>query len=118
TRAVTLQTILMTVIAVNIGAAFVILFTRRFVATPIHEVIEGTKALSAMQLDRPIRIRRSSQELDELVDSFNRMRERLKLAVDDLNDMQQTLESKVAERTAQLEVAHRKLLQNDRLASL
>lgn len=118
TRAVTLQTILVTVVAVIIGAAFVILFTRRFVATPIREVIAGTKALSAMQLDRPIRIRRGSQELDELVDSFNRMRERLKLAVDDLNEMQQTLESKVVERTEQLRAAHRKLLQADRLASL
>jgi two-component system NtrC family sensor kinase len=118
TRAVTLQTILVTVIAVIIGAAFVILFTRRFVATPIQEVIAGTKALSAMQLDRPIQIRRSSQELDELVDSFNRMRERLKIAVDDLNEMQQTLESKVVERTGQLRAAQGKLLQTDRLASL
>ena len=118
TRAVTLQTILLTVIAVIIGAAFVILFTRRFVATPIREVIQGTKALSEMKLDRPIQVRRRSQELDELVDSINRMRERLKLAVDDLNEMQQTLESKVVERTEQLRAAHRKLLQADRLASL
>jgi two-component system, NtrC family, sensor kinase len=118
TRAVTLETILLTVVAVIIGAAFVILFTRRFVATPIRDVIKGTKALSAMQLDRPLQIRRGSQELDELVDSFNRMRERLKIAVDDLNEMQQTLESKVEERTEQLQAAHRKLLQADRLASL
>ena len=118
TRAATVQTLLTTVVAVIIGAAFVILFTRRFVATPIREVIQGTKALSAMQLDRPIQIRRRSQELDELVDSINRMRERLKLAVDDLNEMQQTLESKVVERTEQLRAAHRKLLQADRLASL
>ena len=118
TRAVTLETTLSTVVVVIIGAAFVILFTQRFVATPIREVIEGTKALSAMQLDRPIEIRRGSQELDELVDSFNLMRERLKVAVDDLNEMQQTLESKVAVRTQQLQAAHRKLLQADRLASL
>jgi len=118
TRAVTLETIISTVAVVIIGAAFVILFTRRFVATPIREVIEGTKALSAMQLDRPIEILRRSQELDELVDSINRMRERLKVAVDELNEMQQTLESKVAERTQQLQAAHRKLLQADRLASL
>jgi two-component system NtrC family sensor kinase len=118
TRAVTLETILSTVVVVIIGAAFVIFFTRRFVATPIREVIEGTKALSAMQLDRPLQIPRRSQELDELVDSFNRMRERLKLAVDDLNEMQQTLESKVVERTGQLRAAQGKLLQADRLASL
>jgi two-component system, NtrC family, sensor kinase len=118
TRTITLQTILSTLVVVLIGAGFVTLFTRRFVASPISELIKGTRTLSAMQLDRPMEISRRSQELDELVDSFNRMRERLKIAVDDLNEMQQTLESKVAERTAQLEVAHRKLLQNDRLASL
>lgn len=118
TRAITLQTIFSTLLVVIIGAGFVILFTRRFVATPIQELIKGTRAVSAMQLDRTIEISRRSQELDELVDSFNRMRERLKVAVDELNEMQQTLESKVAERTAQLGIAHRKLLQNDRLASL
>jgi len=118
TRTITAQTVLWTVLEVGIGAAFVILFTRRFVATPIEQLIEGTHAVSAMELDRPIEIKRRSQELDELVDSFNRMRERLKLAVSDLNDMQQTLESKVELRTQQLQTAQRKLVQSDRLASL
>jgi two-component system NtrC family sensor kinase len=118
TRAITLQTIVLTVLEVAIGAAFVILFTRRFVATPIQQLIQGTQAVSAMELDRPIRITRRSQEIDELVDSFNRMRERLKLAVAELNEMQQTLESKVEERTRQLQVAQRKLIQSDRLATL
>jgi two-component system, NtrC family, sensor kinase len=120
TRAITLQTILWTLFEVGIGAAFVILFTRRFVATPIRDLIAGTKAVSEMELDRPIGIgtSRRSQELDELVDSFNRMRERLKLAVAELNDMQQTLEDKVEERTQQLKAAQRKLIQSDRLATL
>jgi signal transduction histidine kinase len=118
TRTITVQMILSTLVVIIIGAGFVILFTRRFVATPIQELIKGTRAVSAMQLDRTIEISRHSQELDELADSFNRMRERLKVAVTELNDMQQTLESKVEERTTQLEMVHRKLLQNDRLASL
>jgi two-component system NtrC family sensor kinase len=120
TRAITLQTIVWTLLEVGIGAAFVILFTRRFVATPIRGLIAGTKAVSAMDLDRPIDIGRDggSQELKELVDSFNKMRERLKLAVTELNDMQQTLESKVEERTQQLKAAQRKLIQSDRLATL
>src|SRR5579864_8385464 len=118
TRAITLQTIVLTVLEVAIGATFVILFTRRFVATPIQQLIEGTQAVSAMELDRPIKITRRSQEIDELVDSFNRMRERLKLAVAELNEMQQTLESKVDERTLQLKVAQRKLVQSERLATL
>ena len=118
TRAITLQTILWTLFEVGIGAAFVILFSRRFVATPIQQLIAGTKAVSAMELDQPITITRRSQELDELVDSFNRMRERLKLAVAELNEMQQTLEDKVEERTQQLKAAQRKLVQSDRLATL
>ena len=117
-RAITLQTILWTLFEVGVGAAFVILFSRLFVATPIQQLIAGTKAVSAMELDRPIAITRRSQELDELVDSFNRMRERLKLAVAELNDMQQTLESKVDERTLQLKVAQRTLVQSERLATL
>lgn len=118
TRTITLQTIISTLLEVGIGAAFVILFTHRFVATPIKQLIKGTKAVSEMDLDQHIEITRRSQELDELVDSFNRMRERLKLAVTELNDMQQTLESKVQERTQQLQTAQRKLIQTDRLASL
>ena len=120
TRAITLQTIVWTLLEVGIGAAFVILFTRRFVATPIQGLIAGTKAVSAMELDQPLDIgdARGTQELDELVDSFNRMRERLKLAVAELNDMQQTLEDKVDERTQQLKAAQRKLVQTERLATL
>jgi len=118
TRTITLQTIGWTLLEVVIGAAFVILFTRRFVATPIEQLIVGTKAVSAMDLDQHLEIPRTSRELDELVDSFNQMRERLKVAVTDLNDMQQTLESKVQERTQQLQTAQRKLIQSDRLASL
>jgi len=118
TSAVTLQAVITTASMVLVGAAFVILFTRRFVATPIRELINGTKVLSVMRLDHPVEISHRSQELDELVDSFNRMRERLKVAVDELNEMQQTLESKVEERGKQLQAANRKLLQADRLASL
>jgi two-component system, NtrC family, sensor kinase len=117
-KAMTWHKVVSTLIVVTIGAAFVILFTRRFVANPIGELIEGTKALSAMNLDRPIEITHRSRELDELADSFNRMRERLTTTVAELNNMAQTLEVKVAERTEQLQAAQRKLIQTDRLASL
>jgi two-component system NtrC family sensor kinase len=117
-KAMTWHKAISTMVVVIIGAAFVILFTRRFVANPIQELIEGTKAVSAMNLDRPIEIQHRSRELDELADSFNRMRERLKAAVAEQNEMAQTLEVKVAERTEQLQAAQRKLMQTDRLASL
>ena len=117
-RTMTLQTVATTGVVVIIGAAFVILFTRRFVATPIRELVEGTKDVSAMELDRPIEIAHRSRELDELVDSFNAMRGRVKKAMGELNELTQTLETKVAERTEELNAAHRRLLQADRLASL
>ncbi len=98
-------------------AVFIVFFTRRFVTRPVRKLIEGTRAISAMQLDKPIEIR-SSEELDELAHSFNVMRERLNQAMAENSQFTQNLETKVEERTAQLKTAHRKLLQTDRMASL
>lgn len=110
------------VAAISIGlsaflAIFVIAFTRHYVDAPIHKLIEGTRAVSRMDLDRPVAIN-SSEELGELARAFDTMRLRLKEAVDQQNQFAQNLETKVTERTEQLKVAHQKLLHSDRLASL
>lgn len=96
---------------------FIIFFTRRFVHAPIHRLIEGTRAVSNMQLDRPVEIN-SSEELGQLAHAFDVMRIRLKESIDQQNQFAQNLETKVEERTEQLKVAHQKLLHSDRLASL
>jgi two-component system, NtrC family, sensor kinase len=98
-------------------SAFIIFFTRHFVSAPINELIDATRAVSAMQLDRSISIS-SSEELGQLAASFDTMRVRLREALDENNRFTQGLESKVEERTEQLKIAHRKLLHSDRLASL
>jgi two-component system, NtrC family, sensor kinase len=98
-------------------SAFIVVFIKHFVSTPIKELIDGTRAVSAMQLDTPITIS-STEELGELAASFDTMRIRLKEAVEELNRFTQQLETKVEERTEQLKVAHQRLLQSDRLASL
>lgn len=107
-------------IAVQIAviALFLIVFVRQFVVIPIRELIAGTKAVSAMSLDRPIAIRHRSLEMDALVDSFNVMRERLSAANDEVGRFTQELEDKVTRRTEQLKMAQQKLMQSDRLASL
>jgi two-component system NtrC family sensor kinase len=97
---------------------FIFFFTQRFVGVPIKQLIAGTKAVSAMELDKPIDIVHTSEELDHLARSFNTMRERLRLAVDEINQFTAKLETKVAERTEELRAAHHKLRQTDRLASL
>lgn len=95
----------------------IIVFTHRYVDVPIRKLIEGTRAVSKMELDKPVEIN-SSEELGELASSFDVMRLRLKEAMNELNEFAQSLETKVEERTEQLNVAHKKLLQSDRLASL
>ncbi len=96
---------------------FIVFFTRRFVDRPINMLIAGTRAVSRMDLDHVVEIS-SSTELGELAHEFNVMSERLNKAMAELNQATQDLELKVKERTKQLEVAHQKLLQSDRLASL
>jgi two-component system NtrC family sensor kinase len=107
-----------TAVEILLIAAFIILFTSRFISRPIHRLIEATRTLSAMQLDKPIRVQQRSEELTDLARSFDAMRVRLRDAVGEINEFTQRLEEKVQERTQQLKAAHHKLMHSDRLASL
>lgn len=111
------RSLLVTGIHVVLIGIFIVFFSRRFVDRPIRELIDGTRAVSAMQLDKPIEIN-SSEELGELASSFNIMRERLQQARAETHRFTQELEAKSEERAKQLQIAHQKLLQSDRLASL
>jgi two-component system, NtrC family, sensor kinase len=113
-----LRVLLVTAVEVTLISLFIILFTRRFLSRPIEKLIEGTKAVSQMELDQPLDIVGSSEELDELARSFDVMRERLRSAMGEINQFTQNLETKVEQRTQQLKAAQKKLLQSDRLASL
>jgi two-component system NtrC family sensor kinase len=111
------RTVAVLLAEVALVAVFLVLFTRRFLHRPIAKLVEGTRAVSAMDLDHPIEVS-GSEEMRELARSFDTMRQRLQLAVAEINDSRQQLETRVRERTAQLEAAQRKLVQTDRLASL
>jgi two-component system NtrC family sensor kinase len=106
------------VLQMLLAGSMIVLLIRRFVDVPIRDLIAGTKAVAKMDLDKPISIHHKSQELAELEESFNIMRERLRGALGELNEAANLLEARVAERTEQLKAAHQKLLHNDRLASL
>ena len=108
---------LATGIHILLVSLFIIFFTQHFVDAPIRKLIDATKAVSAMQLDKPIQVE-SSEELGELARSFDVMRERLKQAMTENEQFLQGLEAKVEERTEQLKAANQKLMQTDRLASL
>jgi two-component system NtrC family sensor kinase len=51
-----LQTALSTIVQIVLIALCIVFFTRLFVVRPIDELIAGTKAVSAMELDKPIEI--------------------------------------------------------------
>jgi len=112
------RVLVVTAVEISLISLFIIFFTRHFLGRPIDKLIAGTKAVSQMDLDEPIDIVGSSEELDELARSFDVMRERLKTALAEINQFTQKLESKVEERTEQLKAAQKKLVQSDRLASL
>ncbi|HXI04533.1 MAG TPA: ATP-binding protein, partial [Candidatus Saccharimonadales bacterium] len=95
----------------------IVFFTWRFVRRPIRRLVEATKQVSVTQLDRPVEVA-SKDELGELARSFEEMRLRLKGSVHELNELAQSLEQRVEERTEQLAVARQKLIQTDRLTSL
>jgi len=112
------RVLVVTAVEITLISLFIILFTRRFLGRPIEKLIEGTKAVSQMELDKPLNIVGSSEELDELARSFDVMRDRLRTALAEINQFTLNLETKVEERTQQLKAAQKKLLQSDRLASL
>ncbi len=116
-RRIELRTALFTSLAVLLVGVCAAVFTRRFVAKPLARLTDATRHVAEMQLDRPIALT-SSEELSDLARSFNEMRRRLALAMDELNALTRGLEEKVEERTEQLKVAQQKLMQADRLASL
>lgn len=112
------RVMLVTGVEIALIGLFIIYFTRRFLSRPIERLIGGAKAVSQMQLDKPIGVDDSSEEIYELASSFEVMRERLSSALAEINQFTQNLEIKVEERTRQLQAAQKKLLHSDRLASL
>jgi two-component system, NtrC family, sensor kinase len=112
------RVLLVSGVEVTLIGLFIIFFTRRFVGQPIEKLIEGTKAISQMELDQHLDIAGNSEELDELALSFDVMRGRLRTALAEINSFTQRLETKMETRTQQLKAAHQKLLQSDRPVSL
>jgi two-component system NtrC family sensor kinase len=117
-HAMQLRVYLVTGIEILLLSLFVVFFTHHFVTVPIGKLIGATRAVSAMDLDKPVETIESSEELNHLARSFDGMRERLREALAEINRSNQNLENKVEQRTEQLKAAQKRLLQTDRMASL
>ncbi len=108
-----------------IGGAFMVLSVTLFsgifiwimVNIPVRKLTQGTHEITKGNLDHRIKVR-SSDEIGDLADSFNRMSEELGRARDELTEWAQTLEERVEQKTDELRRALSNMVQMEKMASL
>jgi two-component system, NtrC family, sensor kinase len=111
------QFLLATGILTVVILAVVAVFIRRGLQKPISRLCSGTRRIAAGDLDTRIHIS-GRGELDELASAFNHMAEDLAAARHEVTEWSQNLERKVAEKTAELQLAQRQVLHMEKMASL
>lgn len=84
---------------------------------PTRELRRGTEALGAGNLGVEIKLKRAD-ELGMLGESFNRMARNLQTAQNELRSWSRTLESRVREKTEEIEEVHRQMVHVEKSASL
>ena len=103
----TRTTILLCILALIISIA-ISLLTSSWVIKPIRHLNQAAKAIAQGKLDKSVEITRND-ELGELANSFNYMGEQINASVLALEQANQELEQKVAQRTASLAESQRTL---------
>ncbi|MFZ4478475.1 MAG: ATP-binding protein [Rhodoferax sp.] len=110
------------VISISIG--FILLFSltlgvllQRLIYLPLKDLESGAEKVTAGQLDHDIPIR-SSDEFGRVAGSFNQMTSALFESRQQMQELVQTLELKVAERTKELLAAKAEVAQGEKLASI
>lgn len=93
------------------------LVTRRFVHRPVRHLLAHTRRLAAGDLDGHIETM-AQDELGELEDAFNEMTANLRRVQGELRDLAASLESKVEQRTRQIQDIQNRLVRSEKLASL
>jgi two-component system NtrC family sensor kinase len=91
--------------------------TRRFVTTPVKDLLRQTHRLSHGELEGRIETG-ARDEIGELGEAFNEMTDNLRKAHAELRQWAETLEAKVAERSREIEQIQQQLLHSEKLASL
>ncbi len=93
------------------------LFIRSVIHKPVHTLISGMKQVGSGKLDQRIEVSQRN-ELGELAQQFNSMTGELAKARGELTAWSDNLERTVREKTKELELAHRQMLQVEKMASL
>ncbi len=105
---------LISLLAVGSVAGF---FIVSFVHRPVQKLIDGTKAISAGNLDYKLAVD-TKNELGMLNRSFNEMASDIKAAKAELVEWSNTLEQKVEEKTRELQEVQAQVVHIEKMASL
>jgi two-component system NtrC family sensor kinase len=111
------RTLLLSSLAVLGLVAIVGVATRRFVVSPVSQLMKATRRVARGDLDHEIPVR-ASDEIGVLAGSFNEMTQSLRQARVEIRRLMEGLEHQVEERTAALRAAQTQLIQSEKMASL
>jgi two-component system NtrC family sensor kinase len=103
---------------------FIVLFSvgigvllKRLIYVPLQDLAFGANTIASGRLDQAIPVR-SDDEFGRVAGSFNHMTAALKQSRQEMQELVQTLEFKVAERTQELLAAKAEVAQGEKLASI
>ncbi len=91
--------------------------TQSLVIHPVHDLLLHAHKVSNMELDSRLQLT-SNDEIGELSEAFNDMTLKLKETRDEYQELTETLEAKVIERTEQIANVSDQLVRSEKLASL
>jgi two-component system NtrC family sensor kinase len=93
------------------------LFIYRVVRGPIRRLHDGMATISEGNLDAKIEVK-SSTEIDDLGQAFNKMAGDLKKARDESQEWAHTLEDRIADKTNELQRVQNQIIHMEKMASL
>jgi two-component system, NtrC family, sensor kinase len=109
--------IISALISLLAAAAAAGLFVYFVIHKPVQQIIAGTKAISAGELDQKL-ILDTKDELGDLTASFNIMAQDIKAAKTELIGWSTTLEEKVEEKSRELQEVQAQVVHIEKMASL
>ena len=98
---------------------FLVFFTRRTINRPLNEIIKASEAVSRGDRNTRMSLRPSQpQDIQLVVETFNKMLDNLQSANDELHEWSQQLENKVQKKSEELTEIQKELIHVERMASL